>query len=152
MWVNTCIWIYIYIYIYTYIYETERTKVEVYALSSYNIDRLNLSDFKRNLIADSNKLQFCWKLIFHWQIDLKYDQLIVIHKDSFPGSYVHVNGLAGYSRKKPNRGGGGLRLWNFEGYWRNSKWIYQVLANNKTHGLSRGDWEKIMWIFHRGLS
>ena len=30
----------------------------------YSIDPLNLSDFKMNLIADSNKIQFCWKLNF----------------------------------------------------------------------------------------
>ena len=30
----------------------------------YGIDLLNLSDFKMNLIADSNKLQFCLKLSF----------------------------------------------------------------------------------------
>ena len=30
----------------------------------YSIDSLSLSDFRMNLIADSNKLQFCWKLIF----------------------------------------------------------------------------------------
>ena len=29
-----------------------------------------------------------------------------------------------------NRGRGGLRIWNFQGYWRNSKWIFQRLIKN----------------------
>ena len=37
---------------------------KVYASFCYSIDSLNLSDFKMNLTADSNKLQFCWKLNF----------------------------------------------------------------------------------------
>ena len=41
--------------------ETERTRVEVLASFYYSIDPLNLSDFKMNLIANSNKLQFSWK-------------------------------------------------------------------------------------------
>ena len=47
-----------------YIYGTERTMVEMYTFFCYIIDPLNLSDFKVNLIADSDKLQFCWKLNF----------------------------------------------------------------------------------------
>ena len=27
-------------------------------------------------------------------------------------------------------GGGGLRIWSFQVYWRNSKWIFQVLIKN----------------------
>ena len=45
-------------------YGAERTKVEVYTLFCYSIDPLNLSDFKVNLIADSNELQFGWKFEF----------------------------------------------------------------------------------------
>ena len=44
-----------------HIYVTEITKVEVYASFCYSIVPLNLSDFKMNLIVDSNKLQFCLK-------------------------------------------------------------------------------------------
>ena len=51
-------------YISKYIYGTKRTKVEVYASFYYSIGPLHLSGFKMNLIADSNKLQFCWKLKF----------------------------------------------------------------------------------------
>ena len=36
----------------------------MYASFCCSIDPLNLSDFKMNLIADPNKLQFCWKLNF----------------------------------------------------------------------------------------
>ena len=38
--------------------------VEMYTSFCYNIFSLNLSDFKMNLVADFNKLQFCWKLNF----------------------------------------------------------------------------------------
>ena len=53
----------------------------------------------------------------------------------------------GYSRKKPNRGGGGrggggveggLRIWNFQGYQRNSMWNFQKLIKKQSSGISRG--------------
>ena len=28
-------------------------------------------------------------------------------------------------KKTKQRGEAGLRIWNFQGYWRNSKWIFQ---------------------------
>ena len=34
----------------------------------------------------------------------------------------------GYSRKNPNRG---LRIWNFQGYQRNSMWNFQGLIKNE---------------------
>ena len=50
----------------------------------------------------------------------------------------HCNG-------KKNRGGGrgaggGLRIWYVQGYWRNSKWIFQVLIKNNAE-FSRRDQE-----------
>ena len=33
--------------------------------------------------------------------------------------------------KKRERGGRGLRIWNFQGYWRNSKWIFQRLIKKQ---------------------
>lgn len=47
-----------------YIYGTKRWQVEVYASVCYSTGAMHLSDFKINLIADSNKLKFCWKLNF----------------------------------------------------------------------------------------
>ena len=69
-------------------------KVEVHASLCDDVDSLNLSEFKMNLMADSNKLQLCWKLnlslrkvpLFYSQIDLNYShQLIVIHEGGFSG-------------------------------------------------------------------
>ena len=37
-------------------------------------------------------------------------------------------------------GGGGLRIWYVQGYWRNSKWIFQVLIKNNVE-FSRRDQE-----------
>ena len=34
----------------------------------------------------------------------------------------------------------GVRIWNFQGYWRNSKWIFQGLIKNT--GISRGYWSR----------
>ena len=36
--------------------------------------------------------------------------------------------------------GGGLRIWYVQGYWRNSKWIFQVLIKNNAE-FSRRDQE-----------
>ena len=45
------------------------------------------------------------------------------------------NGRAGYMPEKKNKhGGGGLRIWNFQGlamYQRNSLWNFQGLIKNK---------------------
>ena len=44
---------------------------------------------------------------------------------------MNRNGI-GYSRKNPNGGGGGLRIWNFQGYRRNSMWdLLQGLIKTK---------------------
>ena len=32
--------------------------------------------------------------------------------------------------EQKTEGGGLLRIWNFQGYWRNSKWIFQGLIKN----------------------
>ena len=49
-----------------------------------------------------------------------------------------------YSKKNPNKGG--LRIWNFQGYQRNSMWNFQGLIKNKME-FPKGDQEKIMWKF-----
>ena len=57
--------------------------------------------------------------------------------------------LIGLFKKKTNKGGGGT-ICNFQGYQRNSMWMFQRLIKNKvpTRGISRGDdQEKIMWNF-----
>ena len=48
---------------YVNIFETERAKVDTYVSFNYSADPLNFFDFKMNLIANSNKLKFCWNLI-----------------------------------------------------------------------------------------
>ena len=59
---------------------------------------------------------------------------------------VYIILAMGYSRKKPNRGGGGLRIWNFQGYQRNSICNFQELIKNRGE-ISTDDQEKIMWNF-----
>ena len=54
--------------------------------------------------------------------------------------YKHYNG------KKQTEGEGALRIWNFQGYWRNSKWIFQGLIKNNVE-CSGHDQGKIMWNF-----
>ena len=49
--------------------------------------------------------------------------------------YKHCNGkktkLRGRGAGGRGQGaGGGLRIWYVQGYWRNSKWIFQVLIKN----------------------
>ena len=44
------------------------------------------------------------------------------------------------------RGERGLRIWNFQGYLRNSKWIFQGLTKNNV-GFSGHEQEKIMLDF-----
>ena len=59
--------------------------------------------------------------------------------------------ILGYSRKKKKKNreeGGGVGIWNFQGYWRNNKWNIQGLIKNniefpgviriKSCGISRG--------------
>ena len=51
----------------------------------------------------------------------------------------------GYSRKKQT---GALRIWNFQGYWKNNKWIlhwfiknnleFQEVIKTKSCGISKG--------------
>ena len=77
----------------------------MFASFCYSIDPFNLSDFKMNLIADSNKLHIsggnrisCYHeevvSLFHCQVVLKYSyQLIVIHKRGF-SEYLHVKDSA----------------------------------------------------------
>ena len=59
----------------------------------------------------------------------------------------------GYSMKKPNRGlGRGVRIWNLQGYQRNSMWNFQRLTKNEVEFLPKGDQEKTMQNFQgRGL-
>ena len=49
-------------------------------------------------------------------------------------------------KNKQREGGGGLRIWNFQGYWRNSKWIFQGLIKDNVEYSGR-EQEKIMWNF-----
>ena len=53
----------------------------------------------------------------------------------------------GYSRKNPNRG---LRIWNFQGYQRNSMRNFQGLIK-KLSGISKGDQEKTIQSFQGSL-
>ena len=53
---------------------------------------------------------------------------------------IHTSVLD-YPRIKTNRG---LRIWDFQGYWRNSKWIFWG-ANEKQCEISRSDQEKLLW-------
>ena len=48
--------------------------------------------------------------------------------------------------KKRERGGRGLRIWNFQGYQRNSKWIFQRLIKNNMEYSGHDQW-RIMWNF-----
>ena len=51
----------------------------------------------------------------------------------------------GHSRKKSKHGG--LRIWNFKGYWKNRIWKFQG-STKKKKGISRDDQENIMRNFH----
>ena len=55
----------------------------------------------------------------------------------------------------PEKKTGGLRIWNFQGYWRNDKWIFQGLVRNNVEfpgvlvlglKISKG-WKNCFWIF-----
>ena len=56
----------------------------------------------------------------------------------------------GYSRKKNKQGRGWLKIWNFQRYWRNSKWNFKELMTNNVEfsevfkknlwGISSGFW------------
>ena len=52
--------------------------------------------------------------------------------------------------EKNKRGEEGLRIWNFQGYWRNSKWIFQGLIKNNVEYSGR-DQEKIVENFQEPL-
>ena len=54
------------------------------------------------------------------------------------------------SRKNPSRGGLVLRIWNLQGYQRNSMWDFLGLTKNEVE-FPKGDHEKIMWNFQGSL-